>query len=88
MGVPCAAGRVIVTPMIHRDLRGIADMEGHRDRLLHRIGLLCLGLSVLVLIMMGPLWERIGVWSMVLWMSLGGAGMLLLQKGPKPEVPD
>ncbi|MCK8514965.1 hypothetical protein M0534_01290 [Methylonatrum kenyense] len=59
-----------------------------KERLLHWIGLACLALSVLVLIMIGPLWERLGGWTMVLWMALGGAGMLLLQKGPPPDVPD
>lgn len=63
-------------------------MDRPHDRRLHGIGLFCLALSVVVLIMMGPLWAHIGVWSMVLWMGIGGAGMLLLQKGPRPEVPD
>ncbi len=64
-------------------------MQRHdKERLLHWTGIGCLALSVLVLFLIGPLWERLGVWSMVLWVALGGAGMLLLQKGPPPDVPD
>lgn len=59
-----------------------------KERLLHWTGLVCLALSVVVLFMMAPLWERLGAWSMVLWVALGAAGMLLLQKGPPPDVPD
>ncbi|MCC5857678.1 MAG: hypothetical protein JJT90_05965 [Ectothiorhodospiraceae bacterium] len=59
-----------------------------KARLLHWCGLACLALSVLVLFIIGPLWERLGVWSMVLWVALGITGMLLLQKGPPPDVPD
>jgi hypothetical protein len=59
-----------------------------KERLLHWTGITFLVLSVVVLFMIGPLWERLGVWTMVLWVALGAAGMLLLQKGPPPDVPD
>ncbi len=62
--------------------------QTRKERLLHWTGLACLALSVVVLVMMGPLWERVGAWSMALWIALGAAGMLLLQKGPPPDVPD
>ena len=45
------------------------------------LGHVCLALSVLVLLMMGPLWERLGVGALILWCLLAGVGVYFLMSG-------
>jgi len=54
------------------------------------IGNSLLGLSLVMLIFLGSLWENLGVWAMVLWMGLAGTGMYLVtkDKGPASNMPD
>jgi len=54
------------------------------------LGNALLGVSLLMLIFLGALWEAIGVWTMVLWMGLAGSGMYLVTKeqGPSSNMPD
>lgn len=54
------------------------------------IGNALLGLSLVMLIFLGSLWEALGVWAMVLWMALAGIGMYLVtkDKGPSSNMPD
>jgi hypothetical protein len=49
-----------------------------------------LGLSLVMLIFLGSLWENLGVWAMVLWMGLAGFGMYFVtrDKGPGSNMPD
>ncbi len=49
-----------------------------------------LGLSLVLLIFLGSLWESLGVWAMALWMGLAGFGMYLVaqDKGPGSNLPD
>ncbi len=54
------------------------------------LGNILLGLSLLILIFMGALWEYIGAWAMALWIVLAGAGMVLVvsDKGASSDLPD
>ncbi|MDP2832008.1 MAG: hypothetical protein Q8Q28_01670 [Pseudomonadota bacterium] len=54
------------------------------------LGNALLGVSLLMLIFLGSLWESLGVWTMVLWMGLAGTGMYLVMKdkGPSSNMPD
>lgn len=54
------------------------------------LGNALLGVSLLMLIFLGSLWESLGSWAMVLWMGLAGAGMYLVtkDKGPSSNMPD
>jgi hypothetical protein len=54
------------------------------------IGNALLGLSLIMLIFLGALWEALGVWAMMLWMILAGAGMYFVtrDKGPGSNLPD
>ncbi len=54
------------------------------------LGNALLGVSLLMLIFLGGLWESLGVWAMVLWMGLAGVGMYLVTKdqGPSSNMPD
>jgi hypothetical protein len=54
------------------------------------IGNALLGLSLIMLIFLGALWEALGVWAMMLWMVLAGAGMYFVtrDKGPGSNLPD
>jgi len=54
------------------------------------LGNALLGVSLLMLIFLGSLWESLGVWTMVLWMGLAGTGMYLVtkDKGPASNMPD
>jgi hypothetical protein len=54
------------------------------------LGNALLGLSLVMLIFLGNLWEAFGVWAMVLWMGLAGTGMYLVtkDKGPSSNMPD
>ena len=49
-----------------------------------------LGLSLVMLIFLGSLWEGLGVGAMVLWMILAGVGMyfVMKDKGPGNNMPD
>lgn len=49
-----------------------------------------LGLSLVLLLFLGSLWESLGVWAMALWMGLAGFGMyfVTLDKGPDSNLPD
>lgn len=49
-----------------------------------------LGLSLVMLIFLGSLWEALGVGAMVLWMILAGIGMYFVtkDKGPGSNMPD
>jgi hypothetical protein len=54
------------------------------------LGNLILGIAALTLLFMGPLWERLGVWALILWMVLAALGVYLITKdkdqhpGPPP----
>ncbi|MBK9325338.1 MAG: hypothetical protein IPN00_03020 [Hydrogenophilales bacterium] len=54
------------------------------------IGNALLGLSLIMLIFLGALWEALGVWAMMLWMVLAGVGMYFVtrDKGPGSNLPD
>jgi len=54
------------------------------------LGNALLGVSLLMLIFLGGLWEALGAWTMALWMGLAGAGMYLVMKdkGPSSNMPD
>lgn len=54
------------------------------------IGNTLLGISLVMLIFLGQLWEALGVWAMVLWMALAGFGMYFVtkDKGPGSNMPD
>ena len=54
------------------------------------LGNALLGVSLVMLIFLGGLWEALGVWAMVLWMGLAGTGMYLItkDKGPTSNMPD
>ena len=54
------------------------------------IGNALLGLSLIMLIFLGALWEALGFWAMMLWMILAGAGMYFVtrDKGPGSNLPD
>jgi len=54
------------------------------------IGNALLGLSLIMLIFLGALWEALGVWAMMLWMILAGVGMYFVtrDKGPGSNLPD
>jgi len=49
-----------------------------------------LGLSLVLLIFLGSLWEIMGSLAMVLWMILAGVGMYLVTRdqGPSSNLPD
>ncbi len=53
------------------------------------IGNAILAVALLALFYMGPLSEVLGVWALVLWMALVGAGMYFLMtgKGNDPGMP-
>ncbi|ABI57378.1 hypothetical protein ACN2MM_10930 [Alkalilimnicola ehrlichii MLHE-1] len=51
------------------------------------LGHLFLGLSVLVLLFVGPLWERLGVGVLVLWVLLAGVGMYFFLSDRSEEPP-
>jgi hypothetical protein len=44
------------------------------------LGNLILGCAALMLLFMGPLWERLGVWALILWMILAALGVYLITK--------
>ncbi|MFN2338041.1 MAG: hypothetical protein ABR544_03610 [Gammaproteobacteria bacterium] len=44
------------------------------------LGNLILGLAALILLFMGPLWEHLGVWALILWMALAAVGVYLITK--------
>lgn len=54
------------------------------------IGNALLGLSLVLLIFLGSLWEVLGAGAMVLWMVLAGVGMyfVMKDKGPGNNMPD
>lgn len=54
------------------------------------LGNALLGVSLIMLIFLGSLWEALGVWAMVLWMGLAGMGMYLVtqDQGPSSNMPD
>jgi hypothetical protein len=54
------------------------------------IGNVLLGVSLIMLIFLGALWEALGVWAMMLWMVLAGVGMYFVtkDKGPGSNLPD
>jgi hypothetical protein len=54
------------------------------------LGNALLGLSLVMLIFLGGLWETLGVWAMALWMGLAGFGMYFVtrDKGPGSNMPD
>jgi uncharacterized membrane protein len=54
------------------------------------IGNALLGVSLVMLIFLGALWEALGVWAMMLWMVLAGLGMYFVtkDKGPGANFPD
>lgn len=54
------------------------------------LGNALLGLSMVMLIFLGSLWEAMGFWAMVLWMILAGVGIYLVMadKGPPSNLPD
>jgi purine-cytosine permease-like protein len=54
------------------------------------LGNVLLGVSLVMLIFLGSLWEAIGALAMVLWMVLAGVGMYLVtrDKGPTSKLPD
>lgn len=49
-----------------------------------------LGVSLVMLIFLEPLWQALGAGAMVLWMILAGVGMYLVtkDKGPGSNMPD
>ncbi|MEW6677635.1 MAG: hypothetical protein AB1421_06920 [Pseudomonadota bacterium] len=54
------------------------------------IGNVLLGLSLVMLIFLGTLWELMGSLAMVIWMGFAGVGMYLItrDKGPSSNMPD
>ena len=54
------------------------------------IGNALLGLSLVMLIFLGSLWEMMGSLAMGLWMIIAGVGMYLVtkDKGPSSNLPD
>lgn len=54
------------------------------------IGNVLLGLSLVLLLFLGRLWEHLGAGAMVLWMILAAAGMYFVtkDKGPGSNMPD
>lgn len=54
------------------------------------LGNALLGLSLVLLIFMGSLWEMMGSLAMGLWMVVAGVGMYLVtkDKGPSSNMPD
>jgi len=54
------------------------------------VGNALLGLSLVLLIFMGRLWEVMGALAMGLWMVVAGVGMYLItqDKGPSSNMPD
>jgi hypothetical protein len=54
------------------------------------IGNALLGVSLVLLIFLGSLWEALGAGAMVLWMAVAGAGMYFVtrDKGPGSNLPD
>lgn len=52
--------------------RGMQDNERKQPFI---IGNVLLGISLVMLIFMGTLWEYLGAWAMGLWMVLAGVGM-------------
>jgi hypothetical protein len=54
------------------------------------LGNALLGLSLVLLIFLGSLWEIMGSLAMVLWMILAGVGMYLVTRdqGPSSNLPD
>jgi hypothetical protein len=53
------------------------------------LGNALLGLALVTMFFLGALWEAFGVWAMILWMGLAGAGMyfLMKDKGPSSNMP-
>ena len=54
------------------------------------LGNALLALALVMLIFLGSLWEALGIWTMVFWMILAGAGMYFVtrDKGPGSNLPD
>jgi len=54
------------------------------------IGNVLLGLSLVLLLFLGSLWEHLGAGAMVLWMIFAAAGMYFVtrDKGPGSNMPD
>ena len=54
------------------------------------LGNALLGISLVMLIFLGGLWQALGAWAMVLWMGLAGMGIYLItqDKGPSSNLPD
>lgn len=54
------------------------------------IGNALLGVSLVMLIFLEPIWQALGTGAMVLWMILAGVGMYLVtkDKGPGSNMPD
>ncbi|MEW5770000.1 MAG: hypothetical protein AB1831_06490 [Pseudomonadota bacterium] len=54
------------------------------------LGNALLGLSLVLLMFLGSLWETLGSLAMALWMLLAGVGMYLVtrDKGPTSKMPD
>lgn len=54
------------------------------------VGNALLGVSLVMLIFLEPLWQALGTGAMVLWMALAGTGMYLVtkDKGPGSNMPD
>lgn len=42
------------------------------------LGNAILAVALVVLLGLGPLWELMGVWAMVLWIALAAAGVILV----------
>ena len=59
--------------------------EDDRKRRDFLLGNLILGLAALILLFMGPLWERLGVWALILWMVLAALGVYLITKDKDPS---
>lgn len=60
-------------------MRGMQTDED-RKRRDFILGNVILGLAALILLFMGPLWERLGVWALILWMILAALGVYLITK--------
>lgn len=51
-----------------------------RKRLHFILGNVILGLAALMLLFMGQLWEILGGWSLILWMTMATGGVYLIAK--------
>lgn len=54
------------------------------------LGNAVLGVALVVLLVMGKLWEALGIWAMLLWIALVGLGVYLLMtdKREPPSLSD